>query len=595
MIARLKPGTTLAQAQSEIDAQNVALERDDPKAKMIADAGFRTVVMSLHADQVATIRPTLLLLQAGVLALLAIGAVNLVNLLLIRASGRSKEIAVRQALGARRRHVVAEAVVETTVLTLAGGVFALAVGAGGIRLVAALGANRLPLGTDIQFDARLAMAAFGTAVFLGAALAAPIAWFSIRLRPSGGLPSEPRGGTAGRAAQTVRHSFVIAQIALAFVLLTGTGLLGLSLKRAVDVSPGFRADHVITGQISVVGNAYPAPDAALAFTEKLVDELGPQPGVLSVGVATNIPFSGANGKSAAPIVGYVLRPGESLRANYSYGVTGDYFRAMGFSLREGRFLTGADSRRGERVCVVDQDFARYYWPNGSALGHRLIQGASAGSDAEAFTVVGVVGNIKQSGLTDDAAHGAVYYPYIYRADRNLFVAVRGSVQTDSLGAALRRAARRIDPALAVADMQTMDDRIADSLVARRSPAVLAVAFSGIALLLIAIGTYGVLSYAVAQRRREIGVRMALGARPGQIGSQFLWLAWRLVTAGTILGMMGAWMTGQAMRAVLFHVPAYSPAILTSSAAVIAAISFSACVLPARRAARISPAQALVDQ
>jgi predicted permease len=546
---------------------------------MIADAGFRTVVTSLHADQVATIRPTLLLLQAGVLALLAIGAVNLVNLLLIRASGRSKEIAVRQALGASRRHVVAEAVVETTLLTLTGGVFALAVGAGGIRLVAALGANRLPLGTDIQFDARLAMVAFGTAVFLGVALAAPIAWFSIRLQPSGGLQSEPRGGTAGRAAQTVRHSFVIAQIALAFVLLTGTGLLGLSLKRAMDVSPGFQSDDVITGQISLVGNAYPSPEAARDFTEKLVDELGHQPGVLSVGVATNIPFSGANGKSAATVVGHVLRPGESLRANYSYGVGGGYFRAMGFSLREGRFLTRADSRQGERVCVVDQDFARYYWPNGSALGHRLFQGAHADSDAEAFTVVGVVGNIKQSGLTDDVAQGAVYYPYIYRPESDVFVAVRGSVQPDSLEAALRRAARQIDPELAVADIQTMDDRIADSLVGRRSPAVLAVAFSGIALLLIAIGTYGVLSYAVAQRRREIGVRMALGARPGQISGQFLWLALRLLVAGAIFGMIGAWMTSQAMRAVLFHMPAYSPAILTGSAAVIAAISFSACLLP----------------
>jgi predicted permease len=595
MIARLKPGATLAQAQSQIDAQNAALERDDPQAKMVADAGFRTLLVPLHADQVAAIRPTLLLLQAGVLALLAIGAVNLVNLLLIRASGRSKEIAVRQALGASRRHVVTEAVVETTLLTLTGGLLALAVGAGGIRLVAALGANRLPLGADIHFDARLALVAFGAAVILGVVLAAPMAWCSIRLQPSGGLHSEARGGIAGRAAQTLRHSFIIAQIALGFVLLTGTGLLGLSLKRAMDVSPGFRSDHVITGQISLVGNKYRSPEAGLAFTERLVGELRHQPGVLSAGVANNIPFSGANGKSAVTVVGHVLRPGESLRGHYSYGVGGDYFRAMGFSLRAGRFLTGADSRRRERACVVDQDFAHYYWPNSSALGHRLFQGSEAGSDAQAFTVVGVVGSIKQSGLTDDAAQGAVYYPYIYRPESNVFVAVRGSVQPASLQTAFGKAARRIDPELAVADIQTMDDRIAESLVAQRSPAVLGGTFSGIALLLIAIGTYGVLSYAVAQRRREIGVRMALGARPEQIGGHFLWLALRLLAAGTIIGMTGAWITGQAMRSVLFHVPAHSPAILTGSAAVIAAISLFACLLPARRAARISPIQALADQ
>ena len=595
MIARLKPGATLAQAQSQIDAQNTALEADDPQAKMIADAGFRTLLVPLHADQVATIRPTLLLLQAGVLALLAIGAVNLVNLLLIRASGRSKEIAVRQALGASRRHVVTEAAVETTLLTLTGGLLALAVGAGGIRLVAALGANRLPLGTYIHFDPQLAMVAFGAAVILGVLLAAPMAWFRIRLQPSGGLHSEPRGGTAGRAAQTVRHSFVVAQIALGFVLLTGTGLLGLSLDRAMAVSPGFRSDHIITGQISLAGKQYPSPEAGLAFIEKLVGELGHQPGVLSVGLANNIPFSGANGKSAVAVAGHVLRPGESPRGHYAYGVGGDYFRAMGFSPRAGRFLTDADSRRGVRVCVVDQDFARYYWPNSSALGHRLFRGAEPGPDAEAFTVVGVVSSIKQSGLTDDRAQGAVYYPYIYRPDSDLFVAVRSGVQPDSLQVALRGAVRRIDPELAVADIQTMDDRIAESLVARRSPAVLGGTFSGIALLLITIGTYGVLSYAVAQRRREICVRMALGARPEQIRRQFLSLALRLLAAGITFGMIGAWMAGQAMRAVLFHVAAHSPAILTGSAAVIAAICFSACLLPARRAARISPVHALADQ
>lgn len=595
MIARLKPGATFAQAQSQIDAQNAALERDDPQARMMADAGFRTLVVGLHADQVAAIRPTLLLLQAGVLALLAIGAVNLLNLLLIRASGRSKELAVRQALGASRRHVVTEAVVETTLLTLTGGLLALALGAAGIRLLALFGTNRLPLGTEIHFDARLAMVAFGAAVILGAVLAAPMAWFGMRLQPSCGLQSESRGGTAGRAAQTVRHSFVVAQIALAFVLLTGTGLLGLSLKRAMDVSPGFQPDRVITGRISLVGNSYPSPAAGLEFTERLVDELDHQPGVLSAGVANNIPFSGANGKSSATVVGHVLGPGESPRGNYSYGVGGDYFRAMGFSLLAGRFLTGADSRRGVRVCVVDQDFARYYWPDSSALGQRLFQWSEPGPDAQAFTVVGVVGSIKQTGLTDDTAQGAVYYPYIYLPESDLFVAVRGSVHPDSLQTVLRRAVRGIDPELAVADIQTMDDRIAKSLVAQRSPAVLAGAFSGIALLLIAIGTYGVLSYAVAQRRREIGVRMAVGARPGQIGRQFLWLAVRLLAAGTILGMMGAWVAGQAMRAVLFHVPAHSPAVLAGSAAVIGAISFFACLLPARRAARMSPVEALADR
>ena len=595
MIARLRPGATLAQAQSQIDAQNTALERDDPQAKMMADAGFRSLVVLLHADQVAAIRPTLLALQAGVLTLLLIGTVNLVNLLLIRASGRSKELGVRQALGASRRHVATEVVVETTLLTLLGGLLGLAVGAAGIRLVPALGADHLPFGAHITFDTRLAMVALVAAIVLGIVLAAPIAWFNLRLHLAEAFQSEARGGTAGRAAQTLRHGFIVAQIALAFVLLMGAGLLGLSLKRTMAVSPGFQSDHLIAGQISLVGNKYPSPSAGLAFTERLVDELGQQPGVLCAGVANNIPFSGANGKSAATVEDHVFQPGESPRGYYSYGVGGDYFRAMGFSLQAGRFLTGADSRRGARVCVVDEDFARYYWPHSSALGHRLFQGSERGPDAEAFTVIGVVGSAKQAGLTDDAAQGAVYYPYIYRPESNIFVAVRGSVRPDSLGLALQRATRQIDPELAVNDIESMDDRIETSLVARRSPALLAGIFSTISLLLIGIGTYGVLSYAVAQRRREIGVRMALGARPEQIRGQFFFLAFRLLAGGSMLGVVGAWLTGQAMRALLFHVPAHSPAILAGSASIIAVISLTASLLPARRAARISPMQALADQ
>ncbi len=594
MIGRLNPSATVAEAQAQIDAQNAALERDDPQAKMIADAGFRSLVVSLHADEVAAIRPVLLLLQAGVLALLLIGIVNLTNLLLIRTNGRLKELAVRQALGASRRYIVTEVLVETVLLTSVGGILALLVAAAGIRLVAALGADRLPLGAYIAFDARLATAALVAAIILGALLAAPIAWFSLRPHPAGGLQSESRGGTAGRAAQAVRHSFVVAQIALAVVLLAGAGLLGLSLKRAMAVSPGFESDHTITGQISLVGSRYPSPWAALGFVERLRDELDHRPGVWSVGVANNIPFSGENGKSAATVEGRVLRPGESPRGYYSYGVAGDYFQAMGLPLRAGRFLSTADARRKARLCVVDEDFARYNWPQTSALGRRLFDGSESGPGSEAFTVVGVVGSVKQAGLTDDTAQGAVYYPYIYRPNSNIFVVVRGSAGPESLKLGLKSAAKQIDPNLAVNGIQSMEDRIAASLVGRRSAALLGGIFSAIALLLVCIGTYGVLSFAVTQRRREIGVRMALGAQPKDIGRQFFLVALRILTLGTAVGIAGAWLTGRLMQAALFHVPAHDSTILLGAASLIAAASLTACLLPTRRAARTSPMQVLAD-
>jgi predicted permease len=595
MIARLKPGMSLTTAQSQIDAQNAALEMDDPQGPMMAAAGFRSVAAPLHADHVAAIRPTLLLMQAGVLVLLLIGVVNLVNLLLIRASGRAKELAVRRALGASGRHLASEVMVETTLLTLAGGILGLVVGAGGIRLLAVLGADRLPLGAQIHFNARMALAGLVGAVVLGAVLAAPIAWFNLRGHLVNALQSEARGSTTNRAAQRVRHSFIAAQIALAVVLLSGAGLLGLSLKRAMEVSPGFRPSHVLSGQISLPGKNYPDVPASLAFIEKLVDETGRQPGVSAVGVVTNIPFSGNSGKSAAKVKGYVPRPGESPRGHYSYGVGGSYFAAMGFSLLEGRFLTQADSRRAQRVCVVDEDFARYYWPHASALEQRLFEGSEDGKDADAFTVVGVVGSVKQAGLTDEAAQGAVYYPYSFHRANDLFVVARTSLPAESFGPGMQRLVRRIDPDLPITDVRPMETRIADSLIACRSPALLAGLFSAIALLLTAIGTYGVLSYAVAQRRREIGVRMALGARPAQIRKQFLSLALRLLAGGIVLGVIGAWLAGRVMQTLLFHVPGLDWVTLATAAGIMATVALVACLLPSQRAARISPMEALADQ
>ena len=258
MIARLKPGATIAEAQSQIDAHNAAVEKDNPEAKMMAEAGFRSPVVPLHADHVRSIRPTLWLMQAGVFFLLLIGAVNLVNLLLIRASGRAKEMAIRQSMGASRRHVVSQVMIETVLLTVVGGLLGLVVGAWGIQLLEVLGANRLPLGAHIAFDGWLALIGLAGAVILGVVIAVPIAWFNLSSHLANALQSESRAGTISRAAQRLRHGFIVAQIALAFVLLAGAALLGLSLKKVMAVSPGFRADHVLTGEFTLPWGSYSA-------------------------------------------------------------------------------------------------------------------------------------------------------------------------------------------------------------------------------------------------------------------------------------------------------------------------------------------------
>ncbi len=450
------------------------------------------------------------------------------------------------------------------------------------------------MGGHIAFDARVALVGLAAAFVMGLVLAVPVAWFHLRRHLGNALQSESRGGTSGRGVQILRHGFIVAQIALAFILLAGAGLLGLSLQRVMAVSPGFQSGHVLTGQIVLPWADY-SEAGRLKFMESLLDKLNQLPGVLSAGVVSNVPFSGNSGKSAATVAGHVRRPGESARGHYSYGVDGDYFRAMGFSLRAGRFLTADDSRRSERVCVVDEDFARYYWPHASAIGQRLWDGSEAGKDAEAFTVVGVVGGVKQAGLTENEAQGAIYYPYVFRVDSGFFVAVRTSLPPESLALTLQKVVRQIDPDVPVSDIRSMDTRIADSLIARRSPALLSGLFSAIALLLTAIGTYGVLSYAVAQRRREIGVRMALGAQPGQIRSQFLSLSLRLLAGGTLLGLIGAWQSGRAMRVVLFRVPSLDVPILAGAAFVTGVVCLAACLLPSQRAARISPMETLAEE
>jgi predicted permease len=592
MIARLGSGVSVAEAQSQIDAHNAALEADNPEAPAMADAGFRSLVVPLHADHVAAVRGILVLLQAAALVLLLIGAVNVTNLLLIRASGRVKELAVRQAIGASRRHVVMEVMAETILVAVAGGMLGLVVGVWGIGLLRTLGAELLPLGVRVGFDARLALVGLAGAVALGIAIAAPIAWYHLRIQSSSALQSEFRGGTPTRVVQRVRHGFVVAQIALAFVLLAGAGLLAVSLKQVMAVSPGFRPDNILTGQMTLPGKNYPDDAALVAFAERLMTGLDRQPGVLASGIATNVPLSGVSNKSATTAKGYTRLPGESPRGHYSYGVGGDYFTVLGHSLREGRYLTAADSRSTVRVCVVDEAFARRYWPEGSAIGQQVFQGPQERADAEAFRIVGVVGAVKQAALAEEDALGAVYYPFVHRLDRDIYVVTRTSLRPAVLGNTLRQAVRTIDSELPVTDIRSMDGRIADSLVARRSPALLAAAFSLMALLLAAIGTYGVLTYAVSERRREIGLRMALGARPDQVRRQFLSLALRLQVVATALGLFGAWFTGRAMQTILFQVPAIHVPTLAATAVTITVVSLVACLLPAHRAARISPTEVL---
>lgn len=593
LIARLAPGATLATAQAQIDAFNAEQFKDDPFANLIKGAGFCTKVFGLHADHVREIRPVLMLLQGGVLFLLLIGGVNLVNLLLIRASGRAKEIAVRQALGASGRDIAGGVVLETVLLALIGGLLGLAVGAAGIRLLAALGTDQLPLGATVAFDGRVAVVALAGSVLVGLALALPVIWFNSHTRLAPVLQAESRGGTVTRSTQNLRHAFIVTQVALAYVLLAGAGLLGLSLQRVLSTKPGFNPEQVLTGQIALPWKNYPEMKPRLAFVERLLTELRAQPGVSAVGLSTNLPMTGDTNNNATAIEGIEIKPGDTIRAHYTSGAVGDYWRVMNIPLVEGRLLEDADNRREQRVCVVDEDFARRYWPGRSALGHRLANGPTF-EEKEAFTIVGVVGSVKQTNLAETAAQGAIYFPYQHYASMGFSIVMRSTLPAATLAPMLQRTVLAIDPALPVNDIKPMQAWVDDSVVSRRSPAILAGIFAGVALVLAAIGTYGVLAYAVNQRRREIGVRMALGAQPAQVLGQFLGLGVKLLLAGTALGLVGAWGAGRAMKSQLFGVEALHIGVLSVTAAVLLLVVLAATFLPSHRASRVSPIDALRD-
>jgi predicted permease len=591
VIARLASGASLATAQAQIDALNAQQMEAEPRlAKLLEGTGFHTRIFPLHADHVRTVRPVLLLLQGGALFLFAIGGVNLVNLLLIKASSRVKEFSVRQALGASRGRIICSVLVENLLLTGIGGVFGLGLGAAGLALLSTLGTSQLPLGTQITFTGRLAATTLGGTIAAGIIFAIPTIIFHLSKHLAFTLHSEGRSGTASLITQRLRHGFVVAQITLAFLLLTGAGLLGASLKQILSVPTGFQSTQVLSARLMLPSTQYSNESARLAFVERLLRELRTQPSVTSAAVSTVVPFTGQDNNQVIVAEGVAPQPGDSLRAHFHCAVTGEFWQTLDIPLRQGRLLEEADNHRKERVCVVDETFAQRYWPNDNAIGYRVTKGPVFNAET-AFRIVGIVGSIKQDRL-EESDLGAVYFPYRYDARDNLYIVTRSSLPPLNMVSIVRQIVQNLDPGIPVDDIQTMQARIDTSLIQRRSPALLAGIFAAVALSLTVLGTYGVVAYAVAQRKREIGVRMALGAQPQQVLNHFLGISVKLLLTGLILGLLGTWPLGHVMENLLFGVSVLHPGVLGATAGVMIVVVLLTCLIPARRAAKIDPMEAL---
>jgi predicted permease len=600
-IGRLKPGATLAQAQAQVDAINaVDLERFPQMKPLLINAGFHTVVAPLQHEIVRDIEPTLYLLWGGTLFVLLIGCVNVVNLSLVRARGRVRDLATRMALGAGRGRIARQLLVESLLVTFTAAALGLLLGWGGIRLLGTLNLEQLPRAGEIRVDLAAVLFTAGLAAALGVAIGLfpLLGVFNVNL--SSVLHEGGRTGSGGRGARLVRRVLVAAQVAVAFVLLLGAGLLVASFQRVLGVDPGFDARQVMTASVSLPGARYREDKDRTAFTSEALRRLRALAGVAAAGATSSIPFGHDHSDSVIFAEGYQMQPGESVISPTRVEVSPGYFETMRIPLKRGRYFEDRDGRSKPHVIIVDQRLARRFWPNTDPVGRRMYRPNSAADllnpseSADWLTVVGVVGEVKQDDLAAAKAPvGAYYLPIEQEPVYAMTFAVRtAGTEPETVIGAVRRQIAALDPELPVFSAKSMQGLTEDSLVARRWPMMLSLGFGFVALALSAVGIYGVLAYLVTQRTKEIGIRMALGGTPRAIFDLVLREGVALLAAGFLVGSAGAFALRRSIEGQLFGIQPTDMRVIATVAVMLAGVALAACALPARRATRIAPVIAL---
>jgi len=599
-IGRLAPGATVEQAQAQLAALDKAnYDRFPQWHQILEDSGFKTIAVGFERDLVRDVEGTLYLLWGGALLVLLIGAVNVANLALIRSRSRLRELATRTALGAGRLRLARQLVTESLVVTLAGAALGLAAGWGALRGFRLLDLQELPRGTEIGMDAAVVGFVLGLAVVVAVLIALPPLLAALRADLAAVFHDDARTGSAGRSARFSRRALVVSQVALAFVLLFGAGLLLASFRRVLAVDPGFDARHVLTASVRMPSSRYPDDPALDSFTNRALEAVRALPGVASAGVTTNIPLGGAYSSSVILAEGRVMLPNESFVSPYYSQVTPGYFESMGIGLVGGRYFEARDSADAPGVVIVDEELARHFWPGQDPVGRRMYKPTdmqdpfAVTAKTRYLTVVGVVRHVAVRGpARADKTVGAYYFPYAQNPAHRITFTIRTAGDPNSILHALREKVAALDPELPLYDAETMLQRTDQSLVDRRSPLVLSVGFAAVALFLAALGIYGVLAYLVAQRRREIGIRIALGGTRRQIFELILGEGVAVLGVGFAGGLAGAALVGRGLAHQLYQVQPTNPLVLAGATALLAAVALVACVVPARRATRVEPAVAL---
>jgi predicted permease len=601
-VGRLKSGATVEQARQQVDALNARnLDRFPELKQILINAGFHTVVVPLQAYLVRELRGTLYLLWGGVAFVLLIGIVNITNLMLVRSTARMRELATRHALGAGLGRIARQLLTETVLLTLLGGAGGLLFGFAGIRALARYGIAQTPQGTTIAVDARVVLFTLALALAVGVLIGlAPIVGIR-QMNLSQAFREEGRSGTASRGARVMRRVLVTVQVAFAFMLLIGAGLLLASFRQVLAVKPGFDPDHVLTGRVTPPATRYKDDPSLIAFADRLLEGVRALPGVEAAAITSNLPLGEDHSDSVIMAEGYAMRPGESLISPFQTEVTPGYFEVMRIALKSGRLFTASDTPKSQPVIIIDERLAAKFFGTTNPVGRRMWKPDKAeelqkgpGPTSHFYTIVGVVGSVRMLGLTEKEDVGAYYFPNSQDAIRGMTVIVRSAIEPDALASSIRRQVTALDPELPFYGVQSMTGRIDESLLNRRTPMLLAILFASIALFLASVGIYGVLAYQVSQRRREIGIRLALGSDGSRIFQLVVREGLVLLAAGVAGGFVGAVLIRRAMESQLFGVTALDPAVLGSVAAVLAIVAFIACAVPARRAARIDPVIALSD-
>ena len=595
LTARLRAGVPLEQASAELRELGARLKKEY--------AGEYATTWTLTAeplDRLATgaIRPALLVLLGAVGFVLLIACANVANLLLARAAGRTREIAVRTALGATRKRLISQLLTESIILSLAGGILALLFAWAGLRTLVALKGGNLPRAEEIGIDGTVMAFTLLISLFTGVLFGlAPALQFSGG-NLHGNLKEGARGATSDRGSQSVRRVLVVAELALALTLLTGAGLLVKSFARLQNVDPGFDPDNLLTFNLALPATRYRSDTAQIAFFDAVLPRVALIPGLKAVGATSVLPFGGSWSTASFEIEGYEApqdRPGPwgDMRI-----VSPGFFEAMHVPLIKGRVLSDDDRAGSPLVVVIDDEFVRRYYPNQDPIGKRITFGPPAGaadtSSREWIPIVGVVGHTKHEGL---AAEPRIQYYLSYRqmGMANLTVAARTTGDPERYVGAVREAVRSIDADQPLANVRTMGELLEQSVGQRKLSMVLLTLFSGIALLLASVGIYGVMSYSVSQRAREIGVRIALGAERGDVLGMVLRQGMRVALSGVGIGLIIAFALTRVIASQLFDVAPTDPATFLLVATLLTGVALVANLVPALRATRVDPVVVLREE